>query len=64
MLPQSRVFQMLQVHLEMYHVMYAPGRRHQLRGLFPAQVPIDPQRLMQLWDYEGSLTAKVSGILQ
>ena len=31
----------------------------QVRGQFPERVPINPLKVLEMWDYEGSLTAQV-----
>lgn len=52
---QARVFQQLQLHRELFVDMY--GRRLRfVNGIHPTSVPVDPQRLLELWDYEGSLS--------
>ena len=33
--------------------------RPKVRGQFPQHVPVNPQKVLELWDYEGSLTHQV-----
>eukprot|EP00955_Chlamydomonas_euryale_P104053 365535-Chlamydomonas_euryale.AAC.89 len=45
----------MQLHIELFTVMYGQ-RRCQMRGLFPQHVPVDAQRVLEVWDYEGNLS--------
>jgi hypothetical protein len=55
---QARVFQQMLLHRELFATLY--GRRLKfVRGIAPSSVPVNPQRLLELWDYEGSLSAQV-----
>lgn len=52
---QVRTFQQLQLHRELFASMYGVRLRF-VNGIAPTSVPINPQRMMELWDYEGSLS--------
>ncbi len=55
---QAMVLQMQHVHREMYARLYGP-KGWLVRGAPPALVPVNPQRLLELWDYEGQLSEQV-----
>lgn len=55
---QARTFQQLQLHRELFVTLYGLRLKF-MCGIAPTSVPVNPQRLLELWDYEGSLTDKV-----
>ena len=34
----------------------------QVRGHFPEQVPVNPHKVLEAWDYEGGLSPQVGGM--
>ncbi|KAG1666911.1 hypothetical protein FOA52_005971 [Chlamydomonas sp. UWO 241] len=59
----GRTFQQLQLHVELYRVMYGQ-RRHLMSGLFPTSVPVNPHKVLEMWDYEGSLTSQERRLIE
>lgn len=55
---QGSVYKQLQLHADLYTVMYGVLQKY-VAGVAPSSVPVNPQRLLELWDYEGSLSAQV-----
>ncbi len=60
MLLQARTAQLLEVHTELRRALY--GRSSAMRSCLPTDMPLDVLRFLRLWDYEASLSAKVSGL--
>jgi len=56
---QSLAVQMQRVHAELKGRMWGPWG-HRCSGPVPPPTTADPTRLLQLWDYEGSLTIQVT----
>jgi hypothetical protein len=55
---QAMVFKMQHVHREMFSTLYG-SKPWLVRTTAPKEVPVNPQKLLEQWDYEGSLTAPV-----
>ena len=59
-LPQARTFQILQLHTELFCTLYGKQRKF-VQGMagHTHMAVINPQRLLEMWDYEGSLSEHV-----
>lgn len=55
---QARVFQQQRVHTELISTLYG-SKAWMMAARLPRSAPVNPDKLLQLWDYEGGLTRKV-----
>eukprot|EP00798_Chlamydomonas_sp_ICE-L_P021453 gene21454-28423_t len=60
----SQVFLKLQLHLELVHVMYGPRHRQRMLGISPTSMPVNPEKLIALWDYEGGLSVAERQVIE
>ncbi|KAL6764938.1 hypothetical protein V8C86DRAFT_3022064, partial [Haematococcus lacustris] len=59
----ARVYQQQLLHRDLFATLYGTRMKF-VRGLAPDSVPVNPQRLLELWDYEASLSAQERSTIQ